>query len=71
VHKLHGTFATKKVSVTVGKWTKKTEKGSMRVGYKGRMKVKLDVKGQYWYYDILELKHNHPLHLDSGMVRYM
>jgi hypothetical protein len=28
-----------------GKMDKKTEKGSMRVGYKGRMKVKLDVKG--------------------------
>jgi hypothetical protein len=36
-------FATKKVSVTVGELAKKTEKGSMRC--KGRMKVKIDVKG--------------------------
>jgi hypothetical protein len=36
----------------------------MGVGCKGCMKVKLDVKGQYWYCDILELKHNHPVHPD-------
>jgi hypothetical protein len=46
-------------------------KGSMRVGCKGCMKVKLHVKVQYWYYKSLELKHNHPLHLDARMVCYM
>jgi hypothetical protein len=50
---------------------KKPEKGSMRIGCKGRMKVKLDVMEQYWYCDSLKLKHNHPLHPDSRMVRYM
>jgi hypothetical protein len=47
-----------------GKVDKKIEKGSMGVGCKGCMKVKLDVKGQYWYCGILELKHNHPVHPD-------
>jgi hypothetical protein len=54
-----------------GRVDKKTENGSMRVGCKGHMKVKLDVKGQYWYCDNLELKHNHPLQPYSCMVRYM
>jgi hypothetical protein len=54
-----------------GKVDKKSENRSMRDGCKGRMKVKLDVKGQYWYCDILELKQNHPLHPASLMVCYM
>jgi hypothetical protein len=31
----------------------------MRVGCKVEVKVKLDVKANYWYYEIVSLKHNH------------
>jgi hypothetical protein len=54
-----------------GRVDTKIEKGSMRVGCRGCMKLKLDVKWQYWYCDSPELKHNHPLHPDSCMVCYM
>jgi hypothetical protein len=35
------------------------------------VKVKLDTKGNYWYYDIITLIHNHKLHPESWMVRFM
>jgi hypothetical protein len=44
---------------------KKTEKGSVRIACKGHLKVKLDKKGGYWYYNIVDLKHNHKLTLDK------
>jgi hypothetical protein len=50
---------------------KQTEKGSIRVGCKTEVKVKLDTKGNYWYYDIVTLIHNHKLHPESQMVRFM
>jgi hypothetical protein len=40
---------------------KKTKKGSARIGCKGHLKAKLDRKGDHWYYDIVDLKHNHKL----------
>jgi hypothetical protein len=50
---------------------KKTEKGSMQIGCKGHVKVKLDVKGNYWFFDILTLEHNHPLRPKPRMIRFM
>jgi hypothetical protein len=50
---------------------KQTDKGSIRVGCKAEVKVKLDTKGNYWYYDIVTLLHNHMLHPESWMVRFM
>jgi hypothetical protein len=50
---------------------KQTEKGSMRVGCKAEVKVKLDTKANNWYYDIVTLIHNHKLHPESRMVRFM
>jgi hypothetical protein len=42
---------------------KRTEKGLMRIGCKCHVKVKQDVKGNYWLFDILALEHNHLLSL--------
>jgi hypothetical protein len=50
---------------------KQTEKGSMREGCKAEVRVKLDTKGNYWYYDIVTLLHNHKLHPESRMVHFM
>jgi hypothetical protein len=50
---------------------KKTEKGSARIGCKGHLKAKLDRKGDYSYYDIVDLKHNHKLTPDKRMVYFM
>jgi hypothetical protein len=50
---------------------KQTEKGSIRVGCKAEVKVKIDTKGNYWYYDIVTLLQNHRLHPESWMVRFM
>jgi hypothetical protein len=50
---------------------KQTEKDSMRVGCKAKVKVKLDTKENYWYYDIVTLLHNHKLHPESRMARFM
>jgi hypothetical protein len=50
---------------------KQTEKGSMQVGCKAEVKVKLDTKGNYWIYDIVALLHNHKLHPKSRMVCFM
>jgi hypothetical protein len=43
----------------------------MRVGCKAEVKVKFDTRGNYWYYDIVTLLHNHKLHLESRMVCFM
>jgi hypothetical protein len=50
---------------------KKTEKGSVRIGCKGHLKAKLDKKEGYWYYDIVDLKHNHKLTPNKRMVHFM
>jgi hypothetical protein len=41
---------------------KQKEKGSMRIGCKGHVKVKLDPKEGYWYFDAIDLYHDHQLH---------
>jgi hypothetical protein len=43
----------------------------MRIGCKCHVKVKLDVKGNYWFFDILALDHNHSLSPAPRMVRFM
>jgi hypothetical protein len=35
------------------------------------VKIKFDTKGNYWYYDIVTLLHNHKLHPESRMVHFM
>jgi hypothetical protein len=50
---------------------KQIEKGSMRVGCKAEVKVKLDTKGNYCYYDIVTLLHNDKLYLESRTVRFI
>jgi hypothetical protein len=59
-----------------GKWEsksveKKTEKGSIRIGCKAEVKLKLDTKGGCWYFDKVVLTHNHVLTPQPRMVRYM
>jgi hypothetical protein len=43
----------------------------MRVGCKAHVKVKLDTKENVWYFDLLELNHNHRLVPDKRMVCFM
>jgi hypothetical protein len=43
----------------------------MRIGCKCHVKVKLDVKGNYWFFDILALEHNHLLSTATRMVHFM
>jgi hypothetical protein len=43
----------------------------VRIGCKGHLKAKLDRKGGYWYYDIVDLKHNHKLTPDKCMVHFI
>jgi hypothetical protein len=43
----------------------------MRVGCKAHVKVKLDTKENVWYFNVLELNHNHRLVPDKRMVRFM
>jgi hypothetical protein len=44
---------------------KQKEKGSMRIGCKGHVKVKLGPKEGCWFFDAIDLKHNHQLHLEK------
>jgi hypothetical protein len=44
---------------------KQTEKGSMRTGCKGHVKVKMDPKEGYLFFDIVVLNHNHQLHTEK------
>jgi hypothetical protein len=50
---------------------KQKEKGSMRIGCKAYVKVKLDPKVGCWYYDALDLDHNHRLLQEKRMTRFM
>jgi hypothetical protein len=50
---------------------KQTEKGSMRIGCKGHVKVKLDPRESCWFFDIVDMKHNHQLHLEKQMTHFM
>jgi hypothetical protein len=50
---------------------KEKEKGSMRVGCKAHVKVKLDPKVGCWYYDAIDLDHNHQLHPKKRMTHFM
>jgi hypothetical protein len=50
---------------------KQKEKDSMRIGCKGLVKVKLDPKEGCWYFNVVELYHNHQLHLEKRMTRFM
>jgi hypothetical protein len=43
----------------------------MRIGCKGYMKVKLDPKEVRWFFDTIYLKHNHQLHPEKRMTRFM
>jgi hypothetical protein len=49
----------------------KTEKGSKRCGYPTCVKVKKDVKQNFWYYDHVQEAHNHKLEPSTWMTRYM
>jgi hypothetical protein len=50
---------------------KQKEKGSMRIGCKGHVKVKLDPKEGRWFFDAIDLNHNHPLHPEKLMTCFM
>jgi hypothetical protein len=49
----------------------KTEKGSKRCGCLAYVKVKKDVKQNFWYYDHVQEVHNHKLEPSARMTRYM
>jgi hypothetical protein len=40
----------------------------MRIGCKGHVKVKLGPKEGCWFFDAIDLKHNHQLHLEKWMT---
>jgi hypothetical protein len=50
---------------------KQIEKDSMRIGCKGYVKVKLDPREGCWFFDIVDLKHDHQLHLEKRMTCFM
>jgi hypothetical protein len=50
---------------------KQKEKGSMTIGCKGHVKVKLDPKEGCWYFDAIDLYHNLQLHPEKRMTRFM
>jgi hypothetical protein len=50
---------------------KQKEKGSMRIGCKTHVKVKLDPKEGCWYFDAIDLYHNHQLHPEKWMACFM
>jgi hypothetical protein len=49
----------------------KTEKGSRRWGYPAYVKIKKDVKHNFWYFDHVHEAHNHKLEPSARMTRYM
>jgi hypothetical protein len=49
----------------------KTEKGSKRCVCLAYVKVKKDVKLNFWYYDHVQEVHNHKLEPSARMTRYM
>jgi hypothetical protein len=64
-------FCNKEVTMTVVVSTSKRKKGSMRIGCKACVKVKLDLKLGCWYYDAIDLYHNHQLHPEKRMTHFM
>jgi hypothetical protein len=50
---------------------KQKEKGSMRIGCKGHVKLKLDPKEGRWFFDAIDLNHNHKLHPKKRMTCFM
>ncbi|CAL5049424.1 unnamed protein product [Urochloa decumbens] len=50
---------------------KVTEKGSKRCGCEAYVKVKQDAKQGVWFFDHVQLAHNHKLESSPRMVRYM
>jgi hypothetical protein len=50
---------------------KQKDKVSMRIGCKGHVKVKLDPKEGCWYFDAIDLYHNHQLHPEKRMTHFM
>jgi hypothetical protein len=50
---------------------KQKEKGSMRIGCKGQVKVKVDPKEGRWFFDTIDMNHNHLLHQEKQMTRFM
>jgi hypothetical protein len=49
----------------------KTEKGSRRCGCEATVKVKMNMKENYWYFDHVKTAHNHKLEPSPRMVRFM
>jgi hypothetical protein len=43
----------------------------MIIGCKAHVKVKFDPKLGCWYYDAIDLYHNHQLHPEKRMTRFM
>jgi hypothetical protein len=64
VHKCSGFFNKEGYNDSNSVNTQK-EKGSMRIGCKGHVKVKLDPKKGCWYFDAIDLYHNRELHLEK------
>jgi hypothetical protein len=50
---------------------KQKEKGSMRIGCKAHVKVRLDPKEGCWHYGAIDLYHNHQLHPEKRMTCFM
>jgi hypothetical protein len=50
---------------------KQNEKGYMRIGCEGHVKVKLDPKEGCWFFDVIDLKLNHELHPEKRTAHFM
>jgi hypothetical protein len=71
VQKCSGFFCNKEDYDDTNSVEKQKEKGSMRIGFKGHVKVKVDPKEGCWNFDATDLNHNHQLHPEKQMTRFM
>jgi hypothetical protein len=71
VHKCNVFFCNKEGNNDTNNVDKQKEKGSMRIGCKGHVKVKLDPKEGRWFFDAINLNHNHQLHPEKRMTHFM
>jgi hypothetical protein len=65
VHKCNGFLCNKQGYNETNNADKQKEKGSMRIGCKGHVKMILYRKEGYWFFDVIDLKHNHQVHPEN------
>jgi hypothetical protein len=71
VHKCNVFFCNKEGHNDTNSVDKQKEKGLMMIGCKGHVEVKLDPKEGRWFFDAIDLNHNHQLHPEKRMTCFM